>query len=314
VPRLAIPAADEILDRYFPVLDHGFVALTDYMGGDLAVERFARGSYEIAPQARSIADTRRLLRYLMRHRHTSPFESTELSFHIGMPIFVARQWMRHRTSNANEISGRYVELPDVVYTPCSSEVCFQSSDNKQGSGGPVSPAQYEDFVELHDFLARQAFSSYKENLADGIAREMARIDLPLSTYTYFNWKMDLHNLFHFLSLRCKPDAQAQTRSFADVIAGIVHKVAPICFEAFLDYRFDAVSFTRMEMAVLRDFLDGYDEEDLRHALIAEGVDNKREQGEFFAKLRGFPEKTFGLDMNAALEGRQIMELIHGAGS
>src|SRR5215813_7396041 len=243
------PAAEEILGLYFPVLDHGFVALIDYMGSDEDVERAARVSYGYG--TRRTSETRGLIRYLRRHRHTTPSEMVELKFHCCMPIFVARQWIRHRMANLNEYSGRYSLLPLLFYRPAPEQFQAQSPTNRQGRAGETLTTIYADAVERWERTRRAAAAHYEWLVSNDVARELARIDLPLSTYTQWYWKIDLHNLLHFLSLRVDPHAQYEIRAFARVMAGMVQRVAPLSFEAWVDYELHGAELSRAEMTVLR---------------------------------------------------------------
>ncbi|HEX4775227.1 MAG TPA: FAD-dependent thymidylate synthase, partial [Acidimicrobiia bacterium] len=243
------PAAEEILGRYFPVLDHGFVALVDYMGSDEDVERAARVSYGYG--TRKTSQTRGLIRYLRRHRHTTPSEMVELKFHCAMPVFVARQWIRHRTASVNEYSGRYSLLPLLFYTPESTQLQAQSASNRQGRAGAPLDGLYADAVARWERIRREASGSYEWLVGHDVARELARIDLPLSVYTQWYWKIDLHNLLHFLTLRVDPHAQYEIRAFGVVMAGMLQRVAPLSFEAWLDYDVAGTRLSRGELAALR---------------------------------------------------------------
>lgn len=255
--RKSVSAADQVLDRYFPVLDHGFVALVDYMGGDDAIERAARLSYQQG--TRKASDQRGLLRYLVRHRHSTPLEMTEVTLHLSMPIFVARQLVRHRTASLNEVSARYSVLPSIFYTPRREDLRAQSTTNKQGrdesADSAMSEHDYAQYLEDTEQMRASATDRYHRLLERGVAREIARIDLPLSVYTQWYWKMDLNNLLHLLGLRLDPHAQWEIREYARVIAGIVQRVAPVTFEAWMDYRFASISFSKQECEVLRTLLD-----------------------------------------------------------
>jgi thymidylate synthase (FAD) len=204
--RPTVQAAEELLGLYFPVLDHGFVSLVDYMGGDGAIEQAARVAY--GQGTRQTTQTRGLIRYLYRHAHTSPLEMTEVKLHCAMPIFVARQWIRHRTANVNEMSGRYSLMPMQFYTPPSAQLRPQSKTNKQGREAEAVDEGLRDIAFQKWKEQRQdAVANYEWLTQNDFARELARIDLPLSTYTQWYWKIDLHNLLHFLTLRV--DAHAQ---------------------------------------------------------------------------------------------------------
>jgi thymidylate synthase (FAD) len=250
--RPTIPAAEEILGGYFPVLDHGFVSLVDYMGSDEDVERAARVSYGAG--TRKVSHTRGLIRYLRRHHHTTPSEMVELKFHCAMPMFVARQWIRHRTASVNELSARYSLMPLLFYTPDLEHFQLQSRSNNQGREGGAPPEVYREAMERWEAIRRQAGESYGWMLEEDVAREIARIDLPLSTYTQWYWKIDLHNLLHFLSLRVDVRAQWEIQQFARVIAGMVKRVAPLSYEAWVDYDLESRPLTRGERDVLSRLL------------------------------------------------------------
>lgn len=247
--RPVVREAEEILGLYFPVLDHGFVSLVDYMGDDAAVEQAARVSYGAGTRATS--ERRALLRYLKREQHTTPFEMVEVKFHMAMPMFVWRQWVRTRTANVNEYSGRYSLMPLVFYTPEPDAVRPQSRESKQGRGGdPVPPAAYARATAGWSSVRERSVDAYRGLLTDDVARELARIDLPLSTYTQAYWKIDLHNLFRFLRLRTAGDAQWEIRQFATTIAGAVRRLVPLAYEAWVDYDASGVSLSRQEIEAL----------------------------------------------------------------
>jgi thymidylate synthase (FAD) len=293
-------AAQEQLGRYYPVLDHGFVALIDVMGGDEAVEQAARVSYGTG--TRKTSETRGLLRYLMRHRHTTPYEMVELKFHMAMPIFVARQWIRHRTASVNEYSGRYSLMPNLFYMPEPDDIGKQNAANRQGRVEAVAPEVANTFRAQLEHQRHDAVNTYKWAVAEDVARELARIDLPLSTYTQWYWKIDLHNLLHFLGLRCDSHAQYEIRAFADVMAALTHVVAPLAFEAWYDYAFLSCRFSRQEMWVLRNLVYRIHDETqrgliaAREAMIGEAqmVEdfslNKREVDEFLSRFDRFDEE------------------------
>ena len=251
--RPTVPAAEEILGGYFPVLDHGFVSLVDYMGSDEDVERAARVSYGYGTRKRSA--TRGLIRYLRRHRHTTPSEMVEFKFHCAMPMFVARQWIRHRTASVNEYSGRYSLMPLLYYRPQGDHFALQSESNRQGRDEVASRAVWEQAVARWDQLRAEASGTYEWLLEQDVARELARIDLPLSTYTQWYWKIDLHNLLHFLSLRADPHAQWEIQEYARVMAGMVKRVAPMSFEAWQDYDLGGTPFSRGEREALARLLE-----------------------------------------------------------
>jgi thymidylate synthase (FAD) len=255
--RTTIPAAEEILGRYYRVLDHGFVALVDYMGSDDAVEQAARVSYGAG--TRKVSETRGLIRYLRRHRHTTPSEMVELKFHCAMPMFVARQWIRHRTASVNELSARYSLMPLMFYTPKAEQFELQSRSNKQGREGGAPAEVYREAVERWERLRADASETYRWMLEEDVARELARIDLPVSTYTQWYWKVDLHNLLHFLSLRVDPRAQWEIQEFGRAIAGMVKRVAPLSYEAWVDYDLESRPLTRAEREVLAKLVQASDD-------------------------------------------------------
>jgi thymidylate synthase (FAD) len=306
--RPTSPPAEEILGGYFPVLDHGFVALVDYMGGDEDIERAARVSYGYG--TRKVSQTRGLIRYLRRHMHTTPSEMVELKFHVCMPIFVARQWIRHRTANVNEYSGRYSLMPLLFYTPDPGDFALQSADNKQGRmTGGADEALYRAAVERWETTRQRAGADYEWMVGEDVARELARIDLPLSTYTQWYWKVDLHNLIHFLTLRADPHAQYEIRVYAEVMAGMLKRVAPLSYEAWIDYGLAAARMSRSELHVLRRLIEAAPGDDggvLRArpdatldagAMAGLGL-SKREIIELVDKLQPVAERDFELDMDA----------------
>jgi thymidylate synthase (FAD) len=254
------------LNVYHPVLDHGFIAVKDYMGDDVSVLQMARMSY--GKGTKGTTDDRALLRYLMRHQHTSPFEGCVIKLHVKLPIFVMRQWVRHRTASLNEYSARYSIMPDEFYMPEPAHLAVQSTDNKQGRGDGLTAEQSAEVLALLRDEALRGFSTYHRLLNTdedgaaldpdgfGIARELARIGLPLSTYTQMYWQTNLHNLMHFLRLRADPHAQWEIRVFAEKILEIMADWVPVTHEAFNDYQLGAARFSRMELALLKDMLAG----------------------------------------------------------
>jgi thymidylate synthase (FAD) len=300
--RPTVHAAEEILGGYFPVLDHGFVALVDYMGSDEDIERAARVSYGFG--TRQVSQTRGLVRYLRRHRHTTPSEMVEFKFHCAMPMFVARQWIRHRTASVNELSARYSLMPLLFYRPDASQFKLQSRSNKQGREGGAPDAVYREAIERWERLRTEAGATYRWLLEEDVAREIARIDLPVSTYTQWYWKIDLHNLLHFLSLRVDPRAQWEIQQFARVIAGMVKRVAPISYEAWVDYDLQSEPVTRVEREILARLVDGDDEaiaaRDGARVSAAEMQDaglSPREIRELVEKLRAPERPDFELDIS-----------------
>ncbi len=259
--RPTVPALEERMFLPIPCLDHGFVRLIDYMGDDGAIVQAARVSY--GRGTRAVNDDRGLIRYLVRHRHTTPLEMCELKLHIKLPMFVARQWIRHRMANVNEYSARYSVLDSEFYTPRPEDLALQARDNKQGRGEVLAPEAAARVLDLLRRDAAQAFASYGELLDEhGLARELARIGLPLSAYTQWYWKIDLHNLLHFLSLRMDAHAQYEIRVYAEAIGRIVADWVPLCWEAFQDYRLGGLSLSRQALEVVRRRLRG---EEVRQA-------------------------------------------------
>ena len=250
-----VPAAEEILDKEYPVLDKGFVRLVDYFGGDQRIVQSARVSY--GEGTKSVSQDGALIDYLLRHQHTSPFEQVVMTFHVKMPIFVARQWVRHRTGRMNEVSGRYSIMKDEFYVPAEDKVAPQSTDNKQGRATEAFDKETADkIIAQLEEGQKAAYESYNELIDSGLAREIARINLPLSLYTEFYWEMDLHNLFHFLKLRLDSHAQYEIRVYAEVILEMCRKVAPMATESFINHMNEGVNFSGEEMQALRDVMDG----------------------------------------------------------
>lgn len=237
----------------YGVLDHGFVRIVDYMGDDSAIVQAARVSY--GDGTKSTREDAELINYLMRHRHTTPFEMCEIKLHLKMPIFVARQWIRHRTASINEYSCRYSAVKDDIYFPDEDRVCGQSSTNKQASGDVLSGAHAAKWLKSTETV--QGISAQIIALGEsmGIVRELNRINMTVAHYTEFYWKIDLHNLFHFLALRMNPHAQREIREYADAIAKIVSVWVPAAWQAFCDYRLSAEVFTGKELAYLGFVLD-----------------------------------------------------------
>jgi thymidylate synthase (FAD) len=311
--RPVSPGAEEILGLYFPVLDHGFVALVDYMGSDDDVERAARVSYGYGTRKRS--QTRGLIRYLRRHKHTTPSEMVELKFHCCMPIFVARQWIRHRTANVNELSGRYSLIPMLFYSPPAEQLQKQSRRNNQGRSGEALEAGARAEAERRwREIRTSAASTYDWLTGQDVARELARIDLPLSTYTQWYWKIDLHNLLHFLTLRVDRHAQWEIRVFGEVMAGMLKRVAPLSYEAWIDYDVCGGHLSRHELDILRGVLTPDGEGGLRareaavskQALIDQGLSN-REIDELLSKLQPTPAPDFELDLTRAKTAEYFAE-------
>lgn len=252
-----VPEAEAILDKEFPVLDKGFVRLVDYFGGDSRIVQSARVSY--GEGTKTVREDGALIDYLLRNEHTSPFEQVVLTFHIKMPIFVARQWVRHRTARMNEISGRYSVMRNEFYVPAADDVALQSTDNKQGrSEDSVDPAYVQHVRQLLEKGQQNAYDTYTELVDSGLAREIARVNLPLSLYTEIYWQCDLHNLMHFLKLRLDGHAQKEIRDYAKVILDLTKKVAPMAMQSFENHVMGGVSFSCEELDALRSVLDGKD--------------------------------------------------------
>jgi thymidylate synthase (FAD) len=264
--RAVVPALEEILYAPLPVLDKGFVRVIDYMGDDAAIVQAARVSY--GRGTRKVSDDRGLINYLMRMRHTSPFEMCELKLHVKLPIFIARQWIRHRTANVNEYSARYSVLQDEFYQPAAEHLATQSSANRQGRGEVLAGAQAAEIQETVRRNAEEAYRRYLELLnqdaagepldvaRDGLARELARMVLPLNTYTEWYWKTDLHNLLHFIALRADPHAQYEIRAYALVLLDVVRRWLPLTHAAFVDYRLEGAELSAKGLAVVRRLLAG----------------------------------------------------------
>ncbi len=287
---------DALLGKYFPVLDHGFVALVDYMGDDAAIVQAARVSYGAG--TKKVSEDRGLLRYLLRNKHTTPFEMVELKFHVKLPIFVARQLIRHRTSNVNEYSLRYSLAPLQFYLPEYEVFRKQSATNRQGRGEAADRAVYDRISEAWKKLYAAAGDLYTEAaLVEEVARELARLHLPLALYTEWYWKIDLHNLFGFLRLRSDSHAQWEIQQYSNVKAGLAKMVAPLAYEAWVDFVHCARTFSRLELVALEESLRTGKMSDTRLAEI--GL-SKREIEEFTSKTSGAPEvPNFELDLSAA---------------
>lgn len=253
--RTVVPEAEALLDQEIKVLDHGFVRLVDYLGGDQRIVQAARVSYGAG--TKSVRQDRGLIHYLMKHEHTSPFEQVVLTFHAKMPIFVARQWVRHRTARLNEISGRYSIMRDEFYVPEADSLRVQSPDNKQARGEEaLDPAAAERFRSQMRADQEALYAHYGEMLDSGMAREVARTNLPLSLYTEWYWQIDLHNLLRFLRLRMDSHAQYEIRLYAEAMARCARAVAPLAYEAFEEHVMGAVRFSKAECRALADILAG----------------------------------------------------------
>lgn len=291
IKRAVCPALDEVLGRAFPVLDDGFVRVVDYMGNDQSIVQAARVSYGAG--TKKVSEDRGLIRYLLRHRHTTPFEMCELKLHVRVPMDAWRQWIRHRTASVNEYSTRYSVAIDAAQRTAPDQWRTQTQQNKQGSGAPVDAAVGAELSGRERELQATARAAYQERIDQGVAREQARKDLPLCTYTEAYWKMDLHNLLHFLALRMDGHAQQEIRDYATVIGEeIVAKWVPLTWEAFLDYRFHATGLSRIESEVLAAAGAGDMERAIGLAREAgwlepgkNGLKGNRERREFEGKLK-----------------------------
>lgn len=270
--------------KVIPCLDKGFVRLVDSMGSDAAIVQAARVSYGAG--TKKVSEDRGLIRYLMRHAHTTPFEMVEFKFHVKLPIFVARQWIRHRTANVNEYSGRYSVMPDEFYVPDAEQIRPQSSTNKQGRAEETfSDTEAASIQALLQEGQQRAYNDYAALLENNFARELARINLPVSQYTEWYWKIDLHNLFHFLRLRLDAHAQYEIRVYADAMAQIVREIVPIAYQAFEDYALHAIRLTQPELHVMKRLLATSDTALLTDETLAECGLSKREMEEFRGKLQ-----------------------------
>ena len=253
--HIIVPEAEKILDKEIKVLDHGFVRLVDYMGSDARIVQTARVSY--GEGTKTLREDAGLIDYLLRHEHTSPFEHVIFEFHAKMPIFVARQWIRHRTARLNEISGRYSVIKDEFYVPDSSSINFQNKDNKQGRAVDDVPDNLKDkVISILSKDQEAVYKNYEEMIDDDIARELARINLPLSTYTEWYWQMDLKNMFHFLKLRMDHHAQWEIQEYGRAMAKIVKAVCPLAYESFEKHMVNGARFSEHELNAIRLMLDG----------------------------------------------------------
>src|SRR3954452_2545589 len=249
------PEAEELLDKELKVHNHGFVRLVDYMGSDQSIVQAARVSY--GEGTKTVREDRGLIRYLIRHDHTTPYARVVLRRHIKAPIFVIRQWIRHRMASVNEESGRYSIMREEFHEPAPEDVGFQSKDNRQGrASDQVPPEVVQRFLALLKEDRETAYAHYETFLQDNIARELARINLPLSLYSQFYWEMNLHNLFHFLRLRMDAHAQKEIRDYSNQVATCVKAVAPIAWEAFEEYKLYGKSFSRTEVEMLKLLVQG----------------------------------------------------------
>ena len=264
--RAMVPALEEILYEPLPVLDQGFIRVIDYMGDDAAIVQAARVSY--GRGTKQVSNDRGLINYLMRHRHTSPFEMCEIKLHIKLPIFIARQWIRHRTANVNEYSARYSVLEEAFYTPEPEHLAAQSQTNRQGRAEVLQGDESADTLERIRAHSSEAYELYLSLLNEdragqtsdpskqGLARELARMTLPLNAYTEWYWKIDLHNLLHFSALRADSHAQYEIRAYADVLLDVLKRWVPLTYDAFIDYRHEGAELSAKALAVLRRLVKG----------------------------------------------------------
>ena len=286
--RSTVPELENILYQPFEVLDHGFVRVIDYMGDDSAIVQSARVSY--GKGTKQISNDKGLIKYLMRHRHSTPFEMCEIKFHIKLPIFIARQWIRHRTANVNEYSARYSILDKEFYIPSMENVAAQSTINNQGRGEVLSSDEAAEVISILKKDAEQTYANYETLLNEnpngesidsskpGVARELARMNLTLNTYTQWYWKIDLNNLLHFLALRADAHAQYEIRVYADIMMDIVKKWVPIAADDFEDYRIGGTEVSAKEINLLKKLLKGE-----KASFEEEGI-SKREWSELQKKF------------------------------
>jgi len=264
--RVTAPELESILYKPIEVLDHGFIRVIDYMGDDTSIVQSARVSY--GKGTKQISNDRGLIKYLMRHRHSTPFEMCEIKFHIKLPIFIARQWIRHRTANVNEYSARYSILDKEFYIPSPENLAAQSATNNQGRGDVLTTEEASNVIDILRRDAEQTYSNYEtllnenssgETIDDnkaGIARELARMNLTLNTYTQWYWKIDLNNLLHFLALRADGHAQYEIRVYADAMLDIVRKWVPLTYAAFEDYRVGGTEVSAKEINLIKKLING----------------------------------------------------------
>ena len=256
--RVVAAGLERHLYQAKPVLDHGFVRVIDYMGDDAAITQAARVSYGTG--TRSVQNDEGLIRYLMRHWHSTPFEMCEIKLHVKLPVFVARQWIRHRTANVNEYSARYSILDREFYIPAPDHINAQSQVNNQGRGGMLGATEAARVLEILKSDAARCYDNYEAMISqegqDGLARELARMNLPANIYTQWYWKIDLHNLFHFLRLRADAHAQYEIRVYAEILCDLVADWVPLAYKAFEDYRLGAASLSAQMISCLRRMLKG----------------------------------------------------------
>ena len=256
--RATAPGMEQHLYTAHPVLDHGFVRVIDYMGDDSAITQAARVSY--GRGTKSVSNDEGLIRYLMRHWHSTPFEMCEIKLHVKLPVFVARQWIRHRTANVNEYSARYSILDREFYIPAPDSLAAQSTTNNQGRGDVLEGAEAQRVLDILRDDSMRAYDHYEEMISQegqqGLARELARMNLPANIYTQWYWKVDLHNLLHFLRLRADAHAQYEIRVYAEAIAKLVADWVPATYKAFEDYRMGGATLSATGLECIRRMLKG----------------------------------------------------------
>ena len=291
--RETSPELEEILYEVVPVLDHGFVRVVDYMGDDTSIVQSARVSY--GKGTKKVSTDSGLIKYLMRHRHSTPFEMCEIKYHVKLPIFVARQWIRHRTANVNEYSARYSILDKEFYLPAKENLAAQSKNNRQGRGDLINDKQADDILKILKEDAEKNYNDYETMLNErydgtiinenqkGLARELARMNLTLNTYTQWYWKTDLLNLLNFLSLRADDHSQYEIRAYADVMIDSLKRWVPITYEAFMDYRIGGMELSSKGKSVISKMIKG-EKCDFENSKLS-----KREWNELMESF-GFKEK------------------------
>ena len=291
--RVTSPELEEILYEVVPVLDHGFVRVVDYMGDDTSIVQSARVSY--GKGTKKVSTDSGLIKYLMRHRHSTPFEMCEIKYHVKLPIFVARQWIRHRTANVNEYSARYSILDKEFYLPTKENLAAQSKNNRQGRGDLINDKQADDILKILKEDAEKNYNDYETMLNErydgtiinenqkGLARELARMNLTLNTYTQWYWKTDLLNLLNFLSLRADDHSQYEIRAYADVMIDSLKRWVPITYEAFMDYRIGGMELSSKGKSVISKMIKG-EKCDFENSKLS-----KREWNELMESF-GFKEK------------------------
>ena len=264
--RVVSPGIEKVLYKPIPVLDKGFIRVIDYMGDDSAIVQAARVSY--GKGTKQTNQDRGLIQYLMRHRHTTPFEMCDIKFHIKLPIFIARQWIRHRTASVNEYSARYSIMNNEFYIPRPEDMAMQSKSNKQGRDNILSPEESEKLLRLLVEDSQSCYDHYQEMINEDVqgntinednpslARELARMNLTLNFYTEWYWKINLHNLFHFLALRADPHAQYEIRVYAEAMLDIVKEWVPFAYEAFMEYKVNSASFSGNGVKAIKAMLQG----------------------------------------------------------